>query len=141
MKSQLLKGNAKTKLYRDYSSFSLDIFKEDLENSFKNNFITEYSDFQNIFLEIIHKHAPTQKKILRFIDNPFVTKSLMHSSKFKNVHNRTRANEDWDSYKIQRNFCVNLLRNIKKDYFRKLSIKDLTDNKKFWKKTKPFFRA
>ena len=36
-KSQLLKGNAKTKLYRDYSSFSLDIFKEDLENSFKNN--------------------------------------------------------------------------------------------------------
>ena len=37
LKSQLLKGNAKAKLYRDYSSFSLDIFKEDLENSFKNN--------------------------------------------------------------------------------------------------------
>ena len=48
LKSQLLKGNAKTK-YRDYSSFSLDIFKEDLENSFKNNFITEYSDFQMFF--------------------------------------------------------------------------------------------
>ena len=47
LKRQLLKGNAKIKLYRDYSSFSLDIFKEELENSFKNNFITEYSDFQN----------------------------------------------------------------------------------------------
>ena len=57
LKSQLLKGNAKTKLYRDYSSFNLDIFKEDLENSFKNNFITKYSDFQNVFLEILHKHA------------------------------------------------------------------------------------
>ena len=62
LKSQLLKRNAKTKLYRDYSSFSLDIFKEDLENSFKNNFTTEYSDFENVFLEILHKHAPTKTR-------------------------------------------------------------------------------
>ena len=39
----------------------------------------------------------------------------------------------------QRNFCVNLRRNTKKDYFQKLNIKDLTDNKKFWKTIKPFF--
>ena len=62
LKSQLLKGNAKTKLYRDYSSFNLDIFKGDLENSFKNNFITEYSDLQNVFLEILYKHAPIKKR-------------------------------------------------------------------------------
>lgn len=49
LKSQLQTGNAKTKLYWDYSSFNLDIFKEDLENSFKLNFISEYSNFQNIF--------------------------------------------------------------------------------------------
>ena len=58
LNSQLLKGNAKTKLYRDYSSFNLDVFKEDLENSFQNNFISEYSDFQNVFLEVLHKNAP-----------------------------------------------------------------------------------
>ena len=62
LKSQLLKGNAKTKFYRDCSSFNLDIFKEDLENSFKNDFITEYSDFENVFLEILHKHAPIKKR-------------------------------------------------------------------------------
>ena len=62
LKSQLPKGNAKTKLYWDYSSFSLDIFKQDLESSLKNNFITEYSHFQNVFLEIIHKHAPINKR-------------------------------------------------------------------------------
>ena len=39
----------------------------------------------------------------------------------------------------QSNFCVNLLRNTKKDYFQKLSLKDFTDNKKFWKTFKPFF--
>ena len=88
LKSQLLKENAKTKLYRDYSSFNLDIFKEDLENNFKNNFITKYSDFQNVFLEILHKYAPIKKLILRFNDNPFMIKSLrkaiiMHRSKLK----------------------------------------------------------
>ena len=41
LKSQLLKRNAKTKLNGDYSSSSLDIVKEDLENSSKNNFIRE----------------------------------------------------------------------------------------------------
>ena len=53
----------------------------------KNNSITEYFHFQNIFLEILHKHAPIKKKILRFNDNPFMTKAqrkaIMHRSKLK----------------------------------------------------------
>ena len=72
----LLIGNAKTKLYQDYNSFNIDHFKEDLDNNLKNNSITEYSHFQNIFLEILHKHAPIKRKILRFNDNPFLIKAL-----------------------------------------------------------------
>ena len=64
------------KLYRDYSSFNMNYFKEDLYNNLNNNSITEYSHFQNIFLEILHKHAPIKKKILRFNDNPFMTKAF-----------------------------------------------------------------
>ena len=83
----------------------------------------------------------SKKKILRF--NPFMNKTLrkaiMHRLKLKNIFHKTRAKEDWNNYKKQRNFCVNLLRNTKKDYFQKLNIKDLTDNKKFWKTIKPFF--
>ena len=37
------------------------------------------------------------------------------------------------------NFHINLLCNTKKYDFQKLNIKDLTDNKKFWKTIKPFF--
>ena len=44
-----------------------------------------------------------------------------------------------DNYKKQRNFCVNLLRNTKKDYLQKLNTKNLADNKKFWKIIEPFF--
>ena len=77
-KSLLLKGNAKTKLYQDYDSFNIDHFKEDLDFNFKNDSITEYSHFQNIFLETLHnshfqnifletlhKHAPIKKKDIK----------------------------------------------------------------------------
>ena len=37
LKSLLLKGNAKTKLYHDYGFFSTDHFKENLGNMLKNN--------------------------------------------------------------------------------------------------------
>ena len=65
-------------------------------------------------------------------------KAIMHRSKLKNIFHKTRAKEDWNSNKKQRNLCVNLLRNTKKDYFQKLNVKDLTDNKTFWKTIKPF---
>ena len=58
-------------------------------------------------------------------------KAIMHRSKLKNIFHKTRAKEDRSNYKKQRNFCVNLLRNTKKDYFQKVDVKDLTDNKKF----------
>ena len=64
----------------------------------------------------------------------------MHTSKLKNVYNKTGANEDCKNYEKQKNFCVNLLRNTEKDYFQKLNISYLTYNKKFWKIIKPFFR-
>ena len=103
MISLLLKGNPKTKLYRDYNSFNIDHFKEILDNNLKNNNITGYSHFQNVFLEILHKHAPITKKILRFNANPFMTKALrkaiMHRSKLKNIFHKTRAKEDWNNYK------------------------------------------
>ena len=64
-------------------------------------------------------------------------KAIMVRSKLKNKYNKNRTEENWDSYKKQRNFCVNLLRKTKKDYFNDLNIKNITDNKAFWKTIKP----
>ena len=93
---------ARILLYWDYNSFNIDHFKEDLDNNLKNNSITKYSHFQNIFLEILYKQSPIKKKILRFNDNPFMTKTIrkaiIHRSKFKNVFHKTRAKEDWNNY-------------------------------------------
>ena len=143
LRSQLVKGNAKTKLYRDYNSFDIKLFKEDLDKNLKSNNTVNFSDFQNTFTTVLHKHAPIKKKILRFNNNPFMSKALrkaiMHRSKLKSIYNKKRTDVNWANYKKQRNFCVTLLRRTKKEYFQNLNVKDLSDNKKFWKIIKPYF--
>ena len=48
-------------------------------------------------------------------------------------------NISWCNYKSQRNRCLNILRKTKKEYFNSLNIKQVSDNKLFWKSVKPFF--
>ena len=143
LRTQLIKGNAKMKMYRDYKTFNIDFFKRDLRESLENHTSYDYSCFQNIFIALLNKHAPIKKKIMRFNNNPFMSKALrkaiMHRSKLKNIYNNYRTEDNWANYKKQRNFCVNLLRKTKTEYFQKLNVKDLSDNKKFWKTIKPFF--
>ena len=143
LRSQLVKGNAKTKLYRDHNSFDIKLFKEDLDNNLKSNNTVNLSDFQNTFTTVLHKHAPIKKKILRFNNNPFMSKALrkaiMHRSKLKNIYNKKRTDVNWANYKKQWNLFVILLWRTKKEYFQNLSVKDLSDNKKFWKIIKPYF--
>ena len=66
LKSQLVKGNAKTKLYRDYSEFNMDNFKAELDDKLKSGVVTEYSNFQNIFIQILNNHALAKKKNCAF---------------------------------------------------------------------------
>ena len=56
-------------------------------------------------------------------------KAIMHRSRLKNVFNKNRTPKTWDSYKKQRNFCVNLLRKTKKEYFENINVKDINDDK------------
>ena len=90
------------------------------------------------FLKELNIHAPLKKKILRHNNNCFVTKELrkaiMLRSKLKNIFTKNKTHFNWQKYKHQRNFCLNLLRKTKKQYFAKLA-----DNKLFWKNVKPYF--
>ena len=73
--------------YRDYSSFQMEMFKADLDLNLKCTTGFEYSDFQSTFTRVHHNHAPIKKRILRFNNSPFMTKTLrkaiMHRSKLK----------------------------------------------------------
>ena len=52
----------------------------------------------------------------------------MRRSKLKSIYNKNWTNDNWSNFKKQRNFCVNLLRKTKIDYFQNLNIRDLSDN-------------
>ena len=84
-----------------------------------------------------------KKKIQRFNNNPLMTKQLrkaiIHHCRLKYVFNENRTPKKCSSYKKQHNFCVKLLRKTKKKYFENINVKDINDNKKFWKIRKPFF--
>ena len=77
------------KLYRNNSSLQIEMFKADLDQNLKCVTSFEYSDFQNTFTRVLHNHAPIKKKILRFNNTPFMTKTLrkaiMLRSKLKNI--------------------------------------------------------
>lgn len=59
-KSQLVKGNTKTKIYTDYSTFNMEAFKKDLGKSLNNK--NAYTHFQNILIYSLNKHASIKKK-------------------------------------------------------------------------------
>ena len=62
LKSRLIKGNAKVKLCRDYSSFQMKMFKADLDQNLKCTTNFEYSDFESTFTRVLHNHAPIKNK-------------------------------------------------------------------------------
>ena len=76
-------------------------------------------------------------KILRANNHEIMTKALrkaiMTRSRIKYVYLENRNTFYWNNYKYQQNFCTNLLRKTKYDYFHSLNVNNL-DNKKFWKK-------
>ena len=62
-----------------------------------------------------------------------LSKAIMTHSRLKNVYNKKRSYGNWDKYKKQINFYVELLCKTKEDYFSNIDIKTVSDTKKFWK--------
>ena len=130
---------------RNYTSFSNELFRTDFINELPNNSIPE--DDLIGFLDACKKsldcHAPPKKKYIRANQAPFMmkklNKSIITSSRLRNKSLRSRSEENKKSYNEQRNRCVKLVRNAKKTHYSNLDIKDVNDNKRFWKIVKPLF--
>ena len=63
----------------------------------------------------------------------------MQRSRLKNIYIRKRNDKNQENYKKQINVCVDLLLKAKAEYLKGLNVKDLSDNRKFWKTIKPYF--
>ena len=74
---------------------------------------------------------------------PFINKLLsladMKRTRLRNYYPKKRSEQNRLSYVKQRNYCVSLLRKNKKDCYANLNVKDIVDNKQFWRTVKPLF--
>ena len=93
-------------------------------------------------MKVLNAHAPKKQRVTRGNHQPFMNKTLakafMHRSKLKNLFNKNPMEMNKTNYKRQRNFCVNLLKREKRNYYNNLDIKVLDDNKKILAKHKAF---
>ena len=71
--------------------------------------------------------------------NRTLSKAIMTRSRLKNKYNKSPNKTNAIKYKKQRNYCVNLTRKVKREYYSNLDINSFKDNKKFWNLIKPCF--
>ena len=68
-----------------------------------------------------------------------LSKTIMRRSKLCNRFLKEKSEVFRKAYTTQRNYCVNLLRKTKREYFTNIKISNIADNKKFWQNFKhPF---
>ena len=124
LKSQILKAPLKIKTYRNYKTFGGNKLNEDLKSKLDSIEKLDYPLFQCIFIDVLNKHAPVTTKNVRANNYRFMTKALrkaiMTRSRLQNAYLKTRNSKNWENYKKQRNFCINLLKKTKSEYFRNL---------------------
>ena len=67
-----------------------------------------------------------------------LSKEIMKRTKLHKNLLKERTDESKIRYTLQQNYCVSLLKNIKKHYYDSSHEKDVSDNIMFWKIVKPF---
>ena len=145
MKSTFRKQAPQLIHYRNYKRFNNDDFQSILVHQLNALDIRSLtcSDFQSLFMTILNHLAPQKVRYIRANNSPFMNKSLckaiMVRSRLRNRFLKEKTLEAREAYKIQRNYCVSLLRHSKKFYYENLNPNSIRDNKKFWKQVKPLF--
>ena len=141
LKTNFKKSKPKEIIYRSYKNFDRYAFREQLRHKLEN--CDDYITFEKNILEVLNEHAPLKKKVLRANEVPYMTKSLRKAiatrSRLENTYYKNKTEDSKTSYKKHRNYCSRLYKKERKKFYKTLDIKNVTDNKLFWKTMKPFF--
>ena len=142
LQTTIQKNKPREIIYRNYSKFNQKTFRENLKESFMAKNTNNYDEFEGIFLSVLSAHVPIKKKVVRANHMPYMTKQLrkaiMRRSALENKYYKSKRLEDKETFKKQRNYCNSLYKKEKGKYFNNLNVKEITDNKTFWKTVKPF---
>ena len=133
MRCQIEKRDPKEVTYRDYKKFDKIIFRKDLEEAIHGS--RDWVDFERVVLKVVDTHAPVKKKTIRANHKPYVTKELRKAimKKTQLANKRFNSEEDNLRFKKQKNFVDRESKRSIKSFYKNLNVKDIQDNKKFWK--------
>ena len=92
-------------------------------------------EFETLFMITLNNHAPMKIKYIKANNS----KDITFRSRLRNKYFECKTKDSRDAYKKQRNYCVSLVRKIKKNFCEHLNLRFISDNKKFWTHVKPFF--
>ena len=67
-----------------------------------------------------------------------LSKALMNKSETRNKYIKWPSRENFLAVKTVKNFCNNLTRTMKKNFFQRVTKNGFANNKKFWNAVKPF---
>ena len=146
MKTTFQKLDSKIIHYRDYRKYCNDSFRQNLLSTLvmeNINLSNGLQKFIGICIKTLDKFAPGKKKYSRGNNMPFMSKSVcrahMERTRLRKCYLKNRSEQNRLSYVKQRNYCVSLLTKTKKNYYANLNVKDIVDNKQFWRIVKPLF--
>ena len=131
-------------LYRGYKDFNSEYFNEDLQDTLSTTQINTCKQFEDIFLSVLKIYAPLKKKLLIENHSQYVTKvfrkGITRRSKLEKIYFKKQTNESLKAYK-KKYYWSNLYNKERKKLFDNLNGNVVSDNKTFWKVTKPFFKS
>ena len=105
--------------------------------------VDNYSSFENVFIDVLNRHASIKKKVVRANHAPYVTKAfrkaMMKRSQLGKIYFKKRTQESFKKYKKQKNYCSSLYKQERKSFFESIDSSKITENKTFWKINQHFF--
>ena len=130
---------------RDYRRFQNDMFRDELLSELLNVSIGEseegFSNFLDICKKNVNYHAPCKQKYARGNHLPFMNetlpKEIMKKTRLRNIFLKNKNDYNKREFSKQRNYFVCLLLVNLKSYIIVILLKNVTDNKTFWKTIKP----
>ena len=142
MKTTFPKVAPKTMIYRDMKKLDKSAFKCDLRNRLKEADLSKFEPFEEIFENVLDKHAPKKTKIIRANNKPYVTKAMrkaiMKRSELATKFRNRPTDDNKKAFKKQKNFCNRLYKKERRKYYEKLDLRKITNNRNFWDTIKPF---
>ena len=139
-KYTFVKEKRKVIQYRCYKNFDNISFRNELRSRLSTTI--GYSDFDETCRQVFDYYVPTKSKTVRANHASYMTKNLrkaiMRRSELESKYLKKKNPESVRAYKKQKNYCSRLYKKERKRYYVKLDMKNITDNKKFWRTKKPF---